>query len=121
MRIFPLSNWTELDVWNYIKKENIEVVPLYFAKKRKHVKRHGILIRIDEFNQPKDGEEIIEAVSRYRTLGCSPSTGAILSTAKNLDEIIEEIIATKRSERDTRAIDSGAGGSMEDKKKEGYF
>ena len=91
MRVFPLSNWTELDVWNYIKKENIEVVPLYFAKKRKHVKRHGILIRIDEFNQPREGEEIIEAVSRYRTLGCSPSTGAILSTAKNLDEIIERV------------------------------
>ncbi len=121
MRVFPLSNWTELDVWLYIKKEKIEVVPLYFAKKRKMVKRNGVLIRLDEFTKPMPKEKVIEKVSRYRTLGCAPSTGAILSHAKNVDDIIEELIKTKRSERETRAIDYNKSSSMEDKKRDGYF
>lgn len=121
MRIFPLSNWTELDVWRYIKKEKIEVVPLYFAKKRKVVKRNGILIRVDEFTRPKENEEVKEVVCRYRTLGCAPSTGAVLSEASDLDGIIEEVLKAKFSERSTRAIDYNKESSMEDKKKEGYF
>ncbi|MFA6430516.1 MAG: sulfate adenylyltransferase subunit CysD [Candidatus Paceibacterota bacterium] len=119
MRIFPLSNWTELDIWTYIKQENISIVPLYFAQKRKMLKRNGVFIRVDEFNIPKEGEEIFEDWSRFRTLGCSPSTGAIISKAGNLDEIIEEIRLTRFSERQTRAIDNGS--SMESKKKQGYF
>jgi len=121
MRIFPLSNWTELDIWQYIKREDIEVVPLYFTQKRKVLKRHGVLIRIDEFTQPEKGEKVMDVVCRYRTLGCAPSTGAIISKARNVDDIIEELIKTKRSERETRAIDHGSESSMEKKKKEGYF
>jgi sulfate adenylyltransferase subunit 2 len=119
VRVFPLSNWTELDIWTYLKKENISIVPLYFAQERKMLKRNGVLVRVDEFNVPKEGEEIIEGCSRFRTLGCSPSTGAILSKASNLDEIVEEIRTTRFSERQTRAIDNGS--SMESKKKQGYF
>lgn len=121
VRIFPLSNWTELDIWQYIKEENIDIVPLYFAEKRKVVKRHGVYLRIDEFVQPKKDEEVIEMMCRYRTLGCSPSTGAVPSTATTLDEILEEIVEAKMSERQTRAIDHGSASAMEDKKKEGYF
>ncbi len=121
MRVFPLSNWNEVDIWAYIKKENIEVVPLYFAQKRKLIKRNGVLVRMDEFNEPEEGEEVIEAVSRYRTLGCSPSTGAVLSSASSIDEILEEIINAKKSERENRAIDQTSESSMEQKKKEGYF
>lgn len=121
VRIFPLSNWTEIDIWNYIKKENIEVVPLYFAKKRQVVRRLGIHLRIDEFVQPKDGEEVLEIDCRYRTLGCSPSTGAVPSLAKNVEEILIELLATNNSERVTRAIDHGSESAMEQKKKEGYF
>ena len=121
MRVFPLSNWTEADIWSYIKEENIEVVPLYFAAKRKLVKRNGVLIRVDEWTQPKAGEQVMEAVSRYRTLGCAPSTGAILSPATTVEEIIGEVIAAKKSERENRAIDNTSEASMEIKKKEGYF
>ncbi len=121
MRVFPLSNWTERDIWAYIKEENIEVVPLYFAKKRKLIKRNGIWVRVDEFNKPKPGEEVIEAVCRFRTLGCSPSTGAVFSEARTVDEILDEVIKAKKSERETRAIDSVSDSAMEDKKKEGYF
>ncbi len=121
MRIFPLSNWTEADIWAYIKEENIEVVPLYFAEKRKLIKRNNVLVRIDEFNQPKEGEEIMETICRYRTLGCSPSTGAVLSSAKTVDEILEEILNAKKSERENRAIDNTSESSMEQKKREGYF
>ena len=121
MRVFPISNWTEFDIWEYIKKENIEIVPLYFAQKTKLLKRNGMLIRVDEFNVPKEGEEVIEEMARFRTLGCSPSTGAVLSNATTLDEIIEELRETKISERGTRAIDNNKESSMEDKKKEGYF
>ncbi len=121
MRIFPLSDWTERDIWAYIKEENIEIVPLYFAKKRELVKRNEIWVRIDEFNQPKSGEEVLEAVCRFRTLGCSPSTGAVFSTATTVDEVLDEVIKAKKSERANRAIDGVSDSAMEDKKKEGYF
>lgn len=121
MRVFPLSNWTEADIWAYIKEEEIEVVPLYFAKKRKVIKRNGILVMADEFNQPKPKEKVQEISCRYRTLGCSPSTGVIPSTANTVDKIIKEVITAKKSERENRAIDNTAKDSMEKKKKEGYF
>jgi len=121
IRVFPLSDWTEGDIWSYIKREKIEVVPLYFAKKRKVIKRHGVYLRLDKFVQPKEREEVIEMICRYRTLGCSPSTGAIPSEAKTLDEIIEEVANFKKSERENRAIDLTSESAMEQKKKEGYF
>lgn len=121
MRIFPLSNWTETDIWAYIMLEKIEVVPLYFAQKRKVVKRNGVLIRLDEFNQATEGEEVLEVVCRYRTLGCSPSTGAVISNAVTLEEILQEVSVAKKSERENRAIDYTSESSMENKKKEGYF
>lgn len=121
MRVFPLSNWAESDIWAYIKEEKIEVVSLYFAKKRKLIKRHGIWVRVDEFNRPKPGEKVIEAFCRFRTLGCSPSTGAVFSKATTVDEILDEVIKAKKSERENRAIDSVSESAMEDKKKEGYF
>lgn len=121
MRVFPLSNWTELDIWEYIKQEKIEIVSLYFAEKRKMVKRHGNLIRVDEFTQAEKGEEVQELTCRYRTLGCAPSTGAVESSAKNLDDILEELHSANISERANRAIDNTSDASMEQKKKEGYF
>jgi sulfate adenylyltransferase subunit 2 len=121
VRVFPLSNWTEIDIWNYIKRENIEVVPLYFSQKRKVIRRLGVYLRLDEFVQPNDNEEVLEIDCRYRTLGCSPSTGAVPSNAKNVDEILIELINSKDSERVTRAIDHGSESAMENKKKEGYF
>lgn len=121
VRVFPLSNWTEKDIWMYIKQENIEVVPLYFAQKRKVIKRNGAYLRLDEFVQAKDGEEIMEVMCRYRTLGCSPSTGAVLSEATTVDEIVDEVFGARFSERETRAIDHGSSDSMEKKKKDGYF
>ncbi|MBD3248055.1 sulfate adenylyltransferase subunit CysD [Candidatus Falkowbacteria bacterium] len=121
VRVFPLSNWTEKDIWMYIKKEKIDVVPLYFAQKRKVVKRNGVYLRLDEFVKPKDGEEVMELSCRYRTLGCSPSTGAVPSEAGTIDEIVEEVFGAKFSERETRAIDQGSSDSMERKKRDGYF
>lgn len=121
MRVFPISNWTELDIWMYIKRENIDIVPLYFAKKQKVVNRGGAIFRVDNYLQPKEGEEVIEMDCRYRTLGCSPSTGAFPSTASNLEEVIEEIYHAEGSERESRMIDKNSESSMEQKKKEGYF
>lgn len=121
MRVFPLSNWTEADIWQYIKRENIEIVPLYFSQKRQVLKRNGIYVRVDEFNQPQDGEEILEMFCRYRTLGCSPSTGAVPSLATDIDAIIAEVESAENSERETRAIDGTSETAMEQKKKEGYF
>ena len=121
MRVFPLSNWTEIDIWRYIKKEKIEIVPLYFAKKRKVIIRHGVYLRLDEFVKAKKGEKIQEIYCRYRTLGCSPSTGAVPSRANTLDKIIAEIFASRKSERSNRAIDNVSETAMEDKKREGYF
>ncbi|PIR93146.1 sulfate adenylyltransferase subunit CysD [Candidatus Falkowbacteria bacterium CG10_big_fil_rev_8_21_14_0_10_43_10] len=120
-RIFPLSNWTEADIWMYIKQEDIEIVPLYFAKRQKVVRRNNVFLRLDEFVQVKEGEEVIEGMFRYRTLGCSPSTGAVPSEAITLEEIIAEVISAKNSERENRAIDYSSENSMEQKKKEGYF
>lgn len=121
LRVFPLSNWTELDVWRYIEANDIEVVPLYFAKDRQVVERHNILVRLDEFTTAEDNETVLNVMCRYRTLGCSPSTGAILSEARNVREIIEELESVKVSERQTRAIDHSSDSAMEEKKKEGYF
>lgn len=121
MRVFPISNWTELDVWTYIKEENIEIVPLYYAAKRKVVKRNGIHLRLDEFVKQKEGEEVMEMSVRYRTLGCSPSTGCIPSEADTIEKVVEEIALAQNSERETRAIDHGSAAAMEEKKKVGYF
>lgn len=121
MRVFPLSNWTETDIWMYIKKENIEIVPLYYSQEREVLERNGVYVRVDEYNRPRPNEKIEKLMCRYRTLGCSPSTGAVPSSAKDLDEIINEVVLAQKSERETRAIDHGAEASMEEKKKEGYF
>lgn len=121
LRVFPLSNWTEADVWQYIKEEDIPVVPLYFAQKRKVVERNGIFVRVDAHVRPDPGEPIREVMCRYRTLGCSPSTGVIFSEATTLDAILEEVLSAQVSERETRAIDMGSSSAMEEKKREGYF
>ena len=122
VRVFPLSNWTELDIWQYIHLENIPVVPLYLAAKRPVVKRDGQLIMVDDDRIPlhKD-EKIMQKMVRFRTLGCYPLTGAIESTATTIEEIIQEILLTRTSERQGRVIDQDAGTSMEQKKQEGYF
>ena len=122
MRVFPLSNWTELDVWTYIYLEDIPVVPLYFAADRPVVERGGMLIMVDDARLPLDAKEKPEmARVRFRTLGCYPLTGAIRSNARTVPEIIEELIATRFSERQGRVIDHDQSGSMEKKKQEGYF
>jgi sulfate adenylyltransferase subunit 2 len=122
MRVFPLSNWTELDVWTYIYLEDIPVVPLYFAAERPVVERGGMLIMVDDDRLPLDAKEKPEmARVRFRTLGCYPLTGAIRSDAASVPEIIEELVATKFSERQGRVIDHDQSGSMEKKKQEGYF
>ena len=122
MRVFPLSNWTELDVWTYIYLENIPVVPLYFAKDRPVVERDGTLIMVDDDRLPiEEGETPEMRKVRFRTLGCYPLTGAIESNATTLPEIIEELIASRHSERQGRVIDHDQVGSMEKKKQEGYF
>ena len=120
-RIFPLSNWTELDIWHYIYVEEIPIVPLYFAKKRPVINREGMLLFAGELNHPKDGEQIEERMIRFRTLGCQLCTGAVESEATTLEEVIEETMLAKKSERQGRAVDQDHEGSMEDKKKEGYF
>jgi len=122
VRVFPISNWTEMDVWLYIKEENIPIVPLYFAEERPMIERGEMLIPYYEENRDQllEGEEPTMVMSRFRTLGCSPCTGAVRSTATNMTEIVAEAAAARRSERETRIIDHGAN-TMEDKKKEGYF
>lgn len=122
IRVFPLSNWTEMDIWQYILQEKIEVVPLYFAKKRPVVRRNNVLIMKDDDRLVlKYGEQIEELIVRFRTLGCYPLTGAIESTAETVEDIIEEMLCTNFSERQGRLIDGNEYGSMEDKKKDGYF
>lgn len=122
IRVFPLSNWTELDVWQYIHHEKISVVPLYFAKKRPVVPRDGTLIMVDDDRMPlQRGETPQMKMVRFRTLGCYPLTGAIESTAATLPEILEEMLRAKNSERQGRVIDRDSEGSMEKKKQEGYF
>ena len=122
LRAFPLSNWTELDVWLYIYRENIQIVPLYFSALRPVVQRDGLLIMVDDdrFNL-KQGEAIRQSHVRFRTLGCYPITGAIESSASNLESVILELVEAKSSERAGRLIDSDSNSSMEDKKADGYF
>ena len=122
IRVFPLSNWTELDIWQYILAENIPIVPLYFAKKRPVVERGGTLImRDDERMKLKPGETVEDRLVRFRTLGCYPLTGAIESDADSLEGIVTEMFTARTSERQGRLIDSDEKASMEKKKKEGYF
>jgi len=122
MRVFPLSNWTELDVWEYIRAENIPVVPLYFAKERPVVERDGTLIMVDDDRLPLLAGEAPQMIRvRFRTLGCYPLTGAIRSDAATLDSIITEMRKSRTSERQGRIIDHDESGSMEKKKREGYF
>ena len=122
MRVFPISNWTENDIWQYIKRENIDIVPLYFAKVRPFVNRDGNIIMVDDDRlKLLPGEKIEHKNIRFRTLGCYPLTGGIESDADTLDEIIEETLSAVSSERTTRVIDSEEVGSMERRKREGYF
>lgn len=122
IRVFPLSNWTELDIWQYIYLESIEIPALYLSKPRPVVKRDGMLIMVDdERMELKDGEIAEEKMVRFRTLGCYPLTGAVESKATTLPEIIQEMLLTTTSERQGRAIDHDSSGSMEKKKREGYF
>jgi sulfate adenylyltransferase subunit 2 len=122
MRVFPLSNWTEMDVWEYIEEENIELVPLYFAKKRDFVIRGGVKIMVDDNRFPLSKDEKIQNdYIRFRTLGCYPLTGAIDSKANSISKIVKELKESKYSERQGRLIDGDQESSMERKKKEGYF
>ena len=121
VRVFPLSNWTELDVWQYIHKESIPIVPLYYAAERPVVERDGTLIMVDDDRMPVEPGEIQMRSVRFRTLGCYPLTGAIESEAATLTEIIQEMLLTTSSERQGRVIDHDSSGSMEKKKQEGYF
>ena len=122
IRVFPLSNWTELDIWQYIHLENIPIVPLYFAKERPVVNRDGMLIMVDDDRMPIGPDEKIEMKKvRFRTLGCYPLTGAVESEATTLPEIIQEMLLTTTSERQGRLIDHDQSGSIEQKKREGYF
>lgn len=128
IRVFPLSNWTEIDIWQYIKQEAIPVVPLYFAQTREVIDRNGILILASSYavfaDDPKAkiaAEDIDTASCRFRSLGCMPCTGAVRSNATTIDEIIEELKHVRKSERENRLIDLGSDSAMEDKKKEGYF
>ncbi len=122
IRVFPLSNWTELDIWQYILRENIPIVPLYFAKRRPVVERDGMLVmRDDERMELLPGEMLVERMVRFRTLGCYPLTGAIESEASTLEEIVQEMLIARTSERQGRLIDKDEAGSMEKKKREGYF
>jgi len=122
IRVFPLSNWTELDVWLYIHRHNLSVVPLYFAKPRPIVERDGMLImRDDDRFVLKPGEKVVERKVRFRTLGCYPLSGAVESDADTLEKVIEEMLLARTSERQGRLIDHDQSGSMEEKKREGYF
>jgi sulfate adenylyltransferase subunit 2 len=122
IRVFPLSNWTELDIWQYILQEGIEIVPLYFAAPRPTVERDGMLLMVDDDRFPlRPGEVPVERSIRFRTLGCYPLTGAVESAAATLSEVIQEMLLTTTSERQGRAIDHDQAASMEKKKREGYF
>ncbi|MDO5387964.1 MAG: sulfate adenylyltransferase subunit CysD [Clostridia bacterium] len=122
IRVFPISNWTEKDIWQYIKREKIDIVPLYFAAERPVVERDGNIIMVDDDRFPlKEGEKPQYKSVRFRTLGCYPLTGGVESTAHTLDEIIEETLSAVSSERTSRVIDNEAAGSMERRTREGYF
>jgi sulfate adenylyltransferase subunit 2 len=122
VRVFPLSNWTELDIWQYIRRENIEIVPLYLAKERPVVNWNGVDILVDDDRVPEElAKTAVMKSVRFRTLGCYPLTGAVESTASTLEEIIQEMLLTTTSERQGRVIDVDQSASMEKKKQEGYF
>ena len=122
IRVFPLSNWTELDIWQYIRLENIPIVPLYFAKERPIVNIDGNLIMVDDDRMPEAYRKQAQMMKvRFRTLGCYPLTGAIESEADTIEKIVEEMMTTTKSERTTRVIDFDQEASMEQKKREGYF
>ena len=123
IRVFPISNWTEKDIWQYIQKENIDIVPLYFAKERPCIYRDGNIIMVDDDRlKLRDGEKVEMKKIRFRTLGCYPLTGGVESDADTLDEIIKETLSSVTSERTSRVIDSdGGSASMEKRKREGYF
>ncbi len=121
IRVFPLSNWTELDIWQYIYLNNIDIVPLYFAKERPVVNMDGVDIMVDDDRMPLEGKTVKNKMVRFRTLGCYPLTGAVESTATTLPDIIQEMLLTTSSERQGRLIDSDQAGSMEEKKRKGYF
>jgi sulfate adenylyltransferase subunit 2 len=122
IRVFPLSNWTELDIWQYILREKIEIVPLYFAAERPTVERDGLILMVDDHRMRLDGAEAVQRRVRFRTLGCYPLSGAVESEAETVEDIVAEMLLTSTSERQGRAIDRDAGsGSMEKKKQEGYF
>jgi sulfate adenylyltransferase subunit 2 len=122
VRVFPLSNWTELDVWQYILREGIEIVPLYFAAPRPTVVRDGLILMVDDDRFPLDGETPVNRTVRFRTLGCYPLSGAVESEAATVETVVAEMLLTNTSERQGRAIDKDSGAaSMEKKKKEGYF
>jgi sulfate adenylyltransferase subunit 2 len=122
MRVFPLSNWTELDIWQYIHLEGIEIVPLYFAARRPTVERDGLILMVDDDRFPLEpGEEPVMRSIRFRTLGCYPLTGAVQSEAETVTEVIQEMLLTTTSERQGRTIDGDQGASMEVKKQQGYF
>ena len=122
IRVFPISNWTELDIWQYIRMENIPIVPLYFAKERPIVEHKGNLILVDDDRMPASlAQKAKMRKVRFRTLGCYPLTGAIDSEADTIEKIVEEMMVTTKSERTTRVIDFDEDGSMEEKKREGYF
>ena len=120
-RVFPLSNWTELDIWNYIYVEKIPIVPLYFADQREVIHRDGMLLLAGQLNHPREGEKVERTAVRFRTLGCQLCTGAVPSEADTLEKIIEETMVARNSEREHRAVDQDREGSMEEKKREGYF
>jgi sulfate adenylyltransferase subunit 2 len=120
-RFFPISNWTEMDIWQYIKAENIELPSLYFAREREVVKRGGTYLEVNELVQPRDGETVHKLVTRFRTMGDATITGAVLSEAADLDAIIEEVAGARETERGNRSDDKRSETSMEDRKKEGYF
>jgi sulfate adenylyltransferase subunit 2 len=120
-RVFPLSNWTEMDIWQYIKEENIDLPSLYFAAERECITRNGTILAISEFVSPRDGEVIEKKSIRFRTMGDATITGAVESTADDFDGIIEEVAAARQTERGNRADDKRSETSMEDRKKEGYF
>lgn len=124
IRVFPLSNWTEVDIWEYIKAEDIPIVPIYYAQEREVVERNGVIIPLDRSSphtSPKEGEKTFKLKCRFRSLGCMPCTGAVPSEVTDIDGIIEEAKLARKSERENRVIDLGSDSSMEDKKKEGYF
>ena len=120
-RIFPLSNWTEMDVWQYAKIENIELPSLYFSHNREVINRNGSLLAVSEFVSPRENESPVKETVRFRTIGDATCTGAVLSTASNLDEVIAEVAASRVTERGSRADDRRSEAAMEDRKKQGYF